>query len=219
MRSWSRRCWYTGQGGGAVRRFSTGTTARMVEVRMSHGGTTSRACSATGSRTSTKLWLARRTGRRWPVTGRSPRAKQTFTEFRCRKAWMERVAEPRTLSVTVAWFSPVNRRHQAYRRAKLEVSALRDLETAAGVSRSGGQPSNHSVPRGTVFHERYDGDQAVAFVDDGHVVLRTYCREQAGALDQSIRYGIAVTIEAGEGIPVYDEVRARLAVPVGARVP
>ena len=91
---------------------------------------------------------------------------------------LERVTEPRTLSVTVAWFSPVNRRHQAYRRAKLEVSAIRDLETAAGVSRSSGQPSNYSVPRGTVFHESYDGNRAVAFVDDGHVVLRIYCREQ-----------------------------------------
>ena len=132
---------------------------------------------------------------------------------------LERVTEPRSLIVTVAWFSPVNRRHQAYRRAKLEVSALRSLETAAGVSRSGGQPSNHSVPRGTVSHERYDGNKAVAFVDDGHVVLRIYCREQAGALDQSIRYGIAVTIEAGEGVPVYQEIRARLAVPVTPQVP
>ena len=134
-------------------------------------------------------------------------------------ASLERVTEPRTLTVTVAWFSPVNRRHQAYRRAKLEVSALRDLETAAGVGRSGGQPSNHSVPRGTVCQERYDGNKAVAFVDDGHVVLRIYCREQAGALDQDVRYGIAVTIAAGEGIPVYQEVRTRLAVPVAARVP
>ena len=132
---------------------------------------------------------------------------------------LERVTEPRRLTVTVAWFSPVNRRHRIYRRAKLEVSALRDLETAAGVSRSSGQPSDKSVPRGTVAHTRFDGDRAVAFVDDGHVVLRVHCREQAGALDQSIGYGIAVTIEAGEGIPVYDEVRARLAVPVAAPVP
>ena len=132
---------------------------------------------------------------------------------------LERVTEPRTLTVTVAWFSPVNRRHQAYRRAKLEVNALRDLETAAGVSRSAGQPSSYSVTRGTVSHAWYDGDRAVAFVDDGYVVLRVYCRQQAGALDQDIRYGIAVTIEAGEGIPVYNEVRARLAVPVATRVP
>ena len=75
------------------------------------------------------------------------------------------------------------------------------------------------MPRGTVWHASYDGDKAVAFVDDGHVVLRIYCREQAGALDQDIRYGMAVTIEAGEGVPVYDEVRARLAVRVAASNP
>ncbi len=132
---------------------------------------------------------------------------------------LERVTEPRTLTVTVAWFSPVNRRHQAYRRAKLEVSAVRSLDAAAGVSRSSGQPSDKSVPRGTVWHASYDGDKAVAFVDDGHVVLRIYCREQAGALDQNIRYGVAVTIEAGQGIAVYDEVRARLAVRVAAGAP
>ena len=132
---------------------------------------------------------------------------------------LERVTEPRTLTVTAAWFSPVNRRHQAYRRAKLEVSALSKLELAAGVSRSKGQPASFSVPRGTISHERYEGDNTVAFVDDGHVVLRVYCREQAGALDQNIRYGMAVTIEAGEGIPVYHEVQARLAVRVAPRVP
>ena len=131
---------------------------------------------------------------------------------------LERVTEPRMLTVTAAWFSPVNHRHQAYRRAKLEVSALPKLDVAAGVSRSAGQPSSFSVPRGTISHERYEGDNAVAFVDDGHVVLRVYCREQTGALDQNIRYGMAVTIEAGEGIPVYDQVRARLAVRVAPRV-
>ena len=132
---------------------------------------------------------------------------------------LERVTKPRMLTVTAAWFSPVNRWHQAYRRAKLEVSALSKLELAAGVSRSAGQPSSFSVPRGTICHERYEGDNAVAFIDDGHVVLRVYCRQQAGALDQNIRYGMAVTIEAGEGIPVYDEVRARLAVRVAPQAP
>ncbi len=131
---------------------------------------------------------------------------------------LEQVTEPRAVTITVAWFSPVNPRHQAYRRAKLEVGAVTSLATAAGVKRAGGQPSDKSVPRGTVFHTRYEGDRAVPFVDDGRVLLHVFCREQAGPLDQDIRYGVAVTIEAGEGIPVYDEVRARLAVPVAPRV-
>ena len=127
---------------------------------------------------------------------------------------LEQVTEPRALTVTVAWFSPINPRHQVYRRAKLEVSPLRNLEQAAGVSRSSGQPSDKSVPRGTVSHTRYEGNKAIAFVDDGHVIFQVHCREQAGVLDQSICYGIVVSIEAGEAIPVYEEIRTRLAIPV-----
>ncbi|MDE0024987.1 MAG: hypothetical protein OXP69_11300 [Spirochaetaceae bacterium] len=50
------------------------------------------------------------------------------------------------------------------------------------------------------------------FIDDGHLQFRVFCREQGGSLDESIRYGIAVTIEAGEAIPVYQQVRQRLGI-------
>lgn len=127
---------------------------------------------------------------------------------------LERVKESRTLTITVAWFSPVNCRHQAYRQAKLEVKPFQELKDIAGVERlSSQQPTSNSIRRGTVLHTRYEGSHAISFIDDGHVKLCIHCREQAGGLDQSIRYGIAVTIEAGEGIPVYEEVRARLPAP------
>ena len=118
------------------------------------------------------------------------------------------------MTVTVAWLSPVNPRHRMYRQAKLEVGAVTKMEAAAGVKRSSGQPPHTTVSRGTVTHTWYEGERAVSFVDDGHVLLRVVCREQAGALDQRVRYGAAVTIEAGEGVRVYDEIRARLGVPV-----
>lgn len=126
-------------------------------------------------------------------------------------ASLERVTEPRSITLTLAWFSPVNVRHRAYRRAKLELQPL-DLATSAGVSRVPEQPSDKSVPRGSLFHARYRGDRAVAFVDDGHMQCRVFCREQGGALDQPTRYGLAVTIEAGEGVPVYQEIRQRLGI-------
>ena len=132
---------------------------------------------------------------------------------------LEMVTEPRTVTVTVAWFSPVNPHHQAYRRAKLEVTAINKFKAAAGVKRISLQPSSYSVLRGTLFHSRYEGENAISFIDDGHVLLQVLCREQAGSLDQTIRYGVAVTIEAGEGIPVYQEVRARLTVPIRHQVP
>ena len=132
---------------------------------------------------------------------------------------LDGVSEPRALTITVAWLSPVNFRHQSYRRAKLEVNHATRLDTALGVKRSPGQPADAAAARGTVFHARYEGRRAVQFVDDGHVLLRIFCREQAGRLDQSIRYGVAVTIEAGQQVPVYQEVRSRLAARVRPGTP
>ena len=124
---------------------------------------------------------------------------------------LERVTAPRSITMTLAWFSPVNVRHRAYRRAKLELAPA-DLKANAGVTRAPHQPSDKSVPRGSLFHVRYEGDKAVAFVDDGHIRFRVFCREQAGPLDRKIRYGLAVTIEAGKGVPVYQEIRQRLGI-------
>ena len=124
---------------------------------------------------------------------------------------LKRVTEPRTITLTLAWFSPVNIRHRAYRRAKLEITP-NDFKTSAGVERSPNQPSDKPVPRGSLFHVRYEGHRAVPFVDDGHLSFRVFCREQGGPLDEQISYGIAVTVEAGEHVPIYQEVRQRLGV-------
>jgi hypothetical protein len=124
---------------------------------------------------------------------------------------LERVTDPRAVTLSLAWFSPVNPRHAAYRRAKLEITPS-DFGISIGVKREKSQPSDKSVPRGSLFHVRYTGQKAVPFIDDGHISFRVFCREQGGALDQSIRYGLAVTIEAGEGIAVYQEIRQRLGI-------
>ena len=120
------------------------------------------------------------------------------------------VTVPRTVTVTLAWFTPVNVRNLAYRMAKLEVKE--DLKTSFKTPRTSHQPSHSSIPRGTLFHQRYHGEKAVQFIEDEELVLRIACKEPAGRLDERIRYGLAVTIEAGEGVPVYQEIRDRLAV-------
>ncbi|MGH9694519.1 MAG: hypothetical protein ACRD5Z_10280, partial [Bryobacteraceae bacterium] len=64
---------------------------------------------------------------------------------------------------------------------------------------------------GSVFHERHEGKSAVPFIDDGHLSLRVWCKEDAGLIsEEAIRYGVAVTIEAGTELPVYDEIQTRL---------
>lgn len=124
---------------------------------------------------------------------------------------LDRVTEPRSITLTLAWFSPVNVRSQTYRRAKLEIKPD-NFKEKAGVSRFRLQPSDKSVPRGTIFHTHYKGCRAVEFVDDGNLNFKVFCREQGGLLDQPIRYGLAFTIEAGEKIPVYQEIREHLAI-------
>ena len=125
------------------------------------------------------------------------------------------VIEPRALTVTLAWFSPVNITHQMYRQAKLEVKPDNE-ETVFGVTRQPAQPSDKSTPRGSLFHVRYTGDKAVAFIDNTTLALKVFCREQGGSIDKDIRFGFAVTVEAGEAIPLYEEVRQGLGLGIRA---
>jgi hypothetical protein len=124
---------------------------------------------------------------------------------------LERVTDPRRVTVTVAWFSPIKPGHQSYRCARLEAASVRPPIEVLGVERRKGQPADASIKRGSVFHEHFEGSSAVPFVDDGLLALRVWCKEDAGINDEApIRYGLAVTIAAGTALPVYEEVQTRL---------
>jgi hypothetical protein len=128
-------------------------------------------------------------------------------------ASLERVTDPRVLTVTVAWFSPVKPGHQVYRCVRLEAEPFHPPLQVLGVERAKSQPADQSVRRGTVFHEHFRGESAVPFIDDGHLSLRLLCKEDAGLADQTpIRYGIAVTIETNTPLPIYDEIQQQLRV-------
>jgi hypothetical protein len=123
---------------------------------------------------------------------------------------LERVTDPRSLSITLAWSSPIRPGHQNYRCIKMEAAPEAPMQVM-GVQRGRSQPADPSVKRGSVFHEHFEGDSAVAFLSDGHLALRVWCKEDAGATDGAmVRYGIAVTIEAGAALPIYQEIQQRL---------
>ena len=124
---------------------------------------------------------------------------------------LERVTDPRAVTVTVAWLSPVRAGHQAYRAVKLEAQPITP-QLAIGVSRHSDQPADSTVKRGTVFHERFTGERAVPFIDDGHLSLDVWCKDDAGENPGSFRYAVAVTIEAGTALPIYQQVEQRLRV-------
>lgn len=129
--------------------------------------------------------------------------------------------EWRRMVVTLAWFSPVNPSHRNFREAKLEMSSASNWGTLPlKLARQDGD--HNQVLRGTVQHEVLEGtDQIAAFQDGDSILLHIACKKDATArLDDTIPYGLAVTLEVAEGIqiPIYEQLRTRLQpqVAVGA---
>ncbi len=108
------------------------------------------------------------------------------------------------LTVTLAWFTPINPFHIGMRRARLSF-------TGSSLKRKEGQVRQDSdwqqVRKGTVQHEIFEmtksklgGDGLELFVE---------CVADAGNLDDAIPYGLAVTLEVAdqEKIDIYELVR------------
>lgn len=108
------------------------------------------------------------------------------------------------LTITLAWFSPINPFHIGMRRAKLFYSG----SILTGEEGQHRQESDwQQVRKGTVQHEIFEmkkiklsGDEMDLFVE---------CVADAGTLDDEIPYGLAVTLEVAdqEKINLYELVR------------
>jgi hypothetical protein len=121
----------------------------------------------------------------------------------------------RRLTVTLAWLTPINPRHHKYRRAELRFNAP---ESPLAASRL--EADYRAVQRGTLQHEVFEGARASAFVDGSAIRIEVNCRAGAGVLAGRVRYALVVTLEVGEGveIPIYEEIRQRIRVPVAVPV-
>jgi hypothetical protein len=118
----------------------------------------------------------------------------------------------RRLTLTLAWLSPINPSHQAYRRAKLSVTPPSDTLQV----RRENSVNDKAAQRGTVQHEILEGDSAVAFIDGAQLVCKVSCAARAGSLADPIPFALCLTLETRDdsGIPVYEEIRARIATQV-----
>jgi len=117
----------------------------------------------------------------------------------------------RQLTVTLAWFSPVNPLNQVYRKAKLWYDFPDDnVDSILNVNRK--FYDNHTVMRGTLHHEIFDGSRASAFVDGTDLNIRVNCKQDASPFDESIKYGFAVTLEVlpVTNLDLYTEIRAKV---------
>lgn len=118
--------------------------------------------------------------------------------------------ERRRLTITLAWLTPVNSKRQNYRVAHLWFNPKNRLTPSRICA------DHRAVQRGTIQHEVLEGDKAIDFQDGETIVIKVNCRADADTLTEPIRYGLAVTLEVGEGIdiPIYLEVKDRLHVRV-----
>ena len=122
------------------------------------------------------------------------------------------VTDRRRLTTTLAWLTPVSSTRQNYRIAHLWFNPTQQNTIAPNRMYA----DHWAVQRGTVQHEVLEGTSATPFQDGDAIVIKVNCRADAGEIIQPIRYGLAVTLEVAEelGIPIYEEVRNRLVVPI-----
>ena len=119
--------------------------------------------------------------------------------------------EMRRLIITLAWFSPVNTTNRKYRKANLSFNPSGDK---IGVKRVNADWQR--VKNGTIQHEVLEGSKVVSYQDGYSLKINVVCRQDAGNLDESVKYGIAATLEVAEEleIPIYEEIRQRIEVPI-----
>ena len=116
----------------------------------------------------------------------------------------------RRLRFTLAWFSPINSRHQAYRRARLALEIPQTSRTLLEVDRA--EVHNDAAVRGTVQHELLEGTDAPVFSDTDRFQVSVTARAGAGILEEEVRFGLIATLEAAAeaGIAVREQMRERV---------
>jgi hypothetical protein len=113
----------------------------------------------------------------------------------------------RRLTYSLSWLTPINPQHRDYRRAGLWVSSPEGPLNTTRICADW-----QTVMRGTLQHEIFEGDDAVAFIDGASMRIKVNCRADAGSLPVRVPYALVVTLEAAEElrVPVYQEVAERI---------
>lgn len=118
----------------------------------------------------------------------------------------------RRIIFTVAWFTPINPISRNYRTVSLTVEPASSLAALVGVDKARSQPYKSISSRGTIFHDCYEGEKAVAFTEEDSLKFDLKLKNSGLDFTGTIPFGLAVTIETeqGAGIPVYQEVQQKL---------
>ncbi|MET4728249.1 hypothetical protein ABIE09_002056 [Lysobacter enzymogenes] len=122
------------------------------------------------------------------------------------------VAQPHSVSATVAWFTPTVPGSKTYRSVRLRLIEPEEIG-GLGLKASSNQPDTNQGNRGTLFSRRWEGARAAAVSENMDVRLHIQREpDQVGVNDDAIPFGLAVTIEMPGAIGIYEQVRQRLGI-------
>ena len=124
--------------------------------------------------------------------------------------------EWRRFTVTLAWLSPIASTTQRYRVALLwfdfEGGGKSRKKLKNKLSVTGIDTDSNATRRGTVQHEIFEGEDAIAITDGDSLSIKVNCRKDARKIESPVAYGLVVSLEVAEGInlPIYNEVSTRI---------
>jgi len=120
----------------------------------------------------------------------------------------------RKVTVTLAWMSPINPRHSKYRVAKLWV----DLPNVA-LRGDRAEGEWRQLRQGTIHHEVFEESRAAVVQDGATLAVRVNCVADAGRIVEPVKFALCVSLEVAVGVnlPIYQQVRERVAPRVGVR--
>jgi len=127
--------------------------------------------------------------------------------------------EWRRLTITLAWFTPINPNHRYLRQAKLFFEPPKKAD-ALNLERQ--ESDHHQVRRGTVQHEILESQKVSDYQQGDELVIPVQCNADAiERLDVLIPYGLAVTLEIKEGVPIaiYQEIENSIRMHLRAKLP
>lgn len=119
---------------------------------------------------------------------------------------------PKTIAVTLAWFSPTAPGRRSYKTTRLIVADPNGDDLGRlGMSKNDLQPDVNATRRGTVAHRIFTGEKAAAFVANDRIEFRVQREKDYGVgADEVISFAIAITIQTDADLPIYEEVALSL---------
>lgn len=119
---------------------------------------------------------------------------------------------PKSIAVTLVWFSPTAPGRRSYKTTRLIVADPNGDDLGRlGLRKHDLQPDVNATRRGTVAHRVYTGERVAALVANDKIEFRVQRETDSGVgAEDKIGFAVAITIETEADLPIYDEVALSL---------